>query len=131
MKKATRILIACVVSLLFAGPALASFPVNSKTKSPLPAGIIKKTGVDQTITSKAEAKLSELKKDYSGNSAKAADHDDEFWITLALWFFLGGLAAHRWYKKKPVGWNILFILTGGGCGVWWIIDLIHILQGKF
>ncbi|HBF20672.1 MAG: hypothetical protein CMI36_10450 [Owenweeksia sp.] len=56
---------------------------------------------------------------------------EEDWITLALWFFLGGLAAHRWYKKKPVGWNILFILTAGGCGIWAIVDLVHILQQDF
>ena len=53
------------------------------------------------------------------------------WIAVALWFFLGGLAAHRWYAGKPIGWNILFILTLGGLGVWWIIDLINILTDNF
>ncbi len=52
-------------------------------------------------------------------------------IAVVLWFFLGGLAAHRWYAGKPAGWNILFILTLGGLGVWWIIDLINILSGNF
>ena len=57
--------------------------------------------------------------------------DQEKLITLLLWFFLGGLAAHRWYVGKPTGWNILFILTAGGCGVWAIVDLINILTDKF
>jgi hypothetical protein len=57
--------------------------------------------------------------------------DEELIITLLLWFFLGFLAAHRWYRGKPTGWNILFILTAGGCGVWAIIDLVHILTGRF
>ena len=57
--------------------------------------------------------------------------DEEKMITLLLWFFLGGLAAHRWYAGKPVGWNILFILTGGGCLVWAIVDLVNILTDKF
>ena len=52
-------------------------------------------------------------------------------VGILLWFFLGGLAGHRWYYGKPVGWNILFILTAGGLGVWWIIDLINMLSGKF
>jgi hypothetical protein len=62
---------------------------------------------------------------------QAADSDREMWITVVLWFFLGAFAAHRWYRKKPTGWNILFILTEGGCGVWAIVDLINILTGKF
>ena len=57
--------------------------------------------------------------------------DEEQLITLALWFFLGGLAAHRWYAGKSAGSNILFILTAGGCGIWAIVDLINILTGDF
>lgn len=56
---------------------------------------------------------------------------ETFIITILLWFFLGGLAAHRWYAKKPAGWNILFILTLGGLGVWWLIDGIMILTDSF
>ncbi|MCF8253018.1 MAG: TM2 domain-containing protein [Bacteroidia bacterium] len=56
---------------------------------------------------------------------------DEKLILVLLCVFLGGVAAHRWYAKKPIGWNILFILTGGGCGIWWLIDLIHILTDEF
>lgn len=57
--------------------------------------------------------------------------EKEMLILVLLWFFLGALAAHRWYAKKPVGWNILFILTAGGCGIWAIVDLVNILTGKF
>ena len=57
--------------------------------------------------------------------------EKELIIILLLWFFLGVFAAHRWYAGKPTGWNILFILTGGGCGIWAIVDLINILTGKF
>lgn len=50
---------------------------------------------------------------------------------ILLWVFLGGFAAHRWYAGKPVGANILFILTAGGCLVWAIIDLVKILKDEF
>lgn len=53
------------------------------------------------------------------------------WVAIALWFFLGAFAAHRWYRGKPVLYNIIFILTLGGLGIWWIIDLINILTDKF
>ncbi|OQD42641.1 TM2 domain-containing protein [Croceivirga radicis] len=53
------------------------------------------------------------------------------WVAVAFWFFLGLFAAHRWYAGKPAGWNILFILTLGGLGIWAIIDLINILTDNF
>lgn len=52
-------------------------------------------------------------------------------ISLLLWFFLGWIAGHRWYHGKPWGWNLLFIFTFMGFGIWWIVDLIFILTGKF
>ncbi|WP_127844530.1 TM2 domain-containing protein [Psychroflexus aestuariivivens] len=53
------------------------------------------------------------------------------WVAVALWFFLGGFAAHRWYAGKPVWANILFIITLGGLGIWAIVDLINILTDNF
>jgi len=51
----------------------------------------------------------------------------DMWIAVAFWFFLGAFAAHRWYLGSPIGWNILYIVTLGGLGVWAIVDLINIL----
>ena len=50
--------------------------------------------------------------------------------TLTLCIFLGELGAHRFYVGK-VGTGILMLLTLGGLGVWWVIDLILIGRGKF
>lgn len=46
-----------------------------------------------------------------------------------LFFFLAWLGVHRFYVGK-IGTAILFILTLGGLGIWWIIDLILILTGN-
>ncbi len=44
-------------------------------------------------------------------------------IAYLLFLLIPGLAAHKFYLRKP--WQgILFILTVGGFGIWWIIDLI-------
>ena len=56
--------------------------------------------------------------------------DKSFVTALVLILVLGGLGAHRFYVGKP-GTAILFILTGGGFLIWWIIDLIAILNGSF
>jgi uncharacterized RDD family membrane protein YckC/TM2 domain-containing membrane protein YozV len=47
-----------------------------------------------------------------------------------LCFFLGIFGAHRFYVGK-IGTGILQLLTLGGVGFWWAIDLIIILCGGF
>ncbi len=53
------------------------------------------------------------------------------WVAVALLVFLGFAAAHRWYAGKPTLWNILFIITLGGLGIWALVDLINILTDNF
>jgi RNA polymerase subunit RPABC4/transcription elongation factor Spt4 len=53
------------------------------------------------------------------------------WLTLLLLsIFLGELGVDRFYVGK-VGTGILKLVTVGGCGIWWLIDLILILCEKF
>ena len=51
-------------------------------------------------------------------------------LAAILCFFLGVLGVHRFYVGK-IGTGFLQLITAGGFGVWWIIDLILILLGKF
>ncbi|MDN5790727.1 MAG: NINE protein [Micrococcales bacterium] len=44
--------------------------------------------------------------------------------------FLGVLGLHRFYTGK-IGTGILLLLTGGGLGIWWIVDFILICVGSF
>ncbi len=47
-----------------------------------------------------------------------------------LCFFLGTFGIHRFYVGK-IGTGILQLLTLGGVGFWWFIDMIIILSGGF
>ncbi len=125
MKKIKLALVALVATIIITGGSVyASFPVKNEVKT-------------EQISNSSSTQNSELKtveksfvEKVSAKPAKTQG-DNDMIITLVLWFFLGAFAAHRWYKGKPAGWNILFILTGGGCGIWAIVDLVNILTDNF
>ncbi len=48
------------------------------------------------------------------------------WIlTLIMSIFFGSLGVDRFIMGK-VGTGILKLITFGGCGIWWLVDLILI-----
>ena len=53
------------------------------------------------------------------------------WVTLfLLTFFVGVLGVHRFYVGK-IGTGFLMLLTLGGLGVWFLVDLILVVTGQF
>ena len=95
----------------------ASFPVKRSAKT---------TATTATVT------VAETTDAGDGMFTPAARKaSDEKWVAVALWAFLWPFAAHRWYLGWSVGWNILFILTLGGLGIWAIVDLINILTDNY
>lgn len=49
---------------------------------------------------------------------------------LLLCIFAGGLGIHRFYVRK-IGTGILMLLTFGGFGIWYIVDIILIITDTF
>lgn len=47
-----------------------------------------------------------------------------------LCYFFGLFGAHRFYLKRWIT-AILMLLTLGGLGIWWLIDAVLIIGGKF
>jgi TM2 domain-containing membrane protein YozV len=81
----------------------------------------KSIGADGTIQSKQAKDLlaNELAPEGGGKSQVAA---------LLLCIFLGGLGIHRFYLGYT--WQgVVQLLTAGGLGIWWLIDLIRIITG--
>jgi TM2 domain-containing membrane protein YozV len=48
-------------------------------------------------------------------------------VALLLSIFLGILGIDRFYLGYT-GKGILKLITGGGLGIWWLIDLIRIVR---
>lgn len=63
------------------------------------------------------------------NTQQSSQSDKSQLVALLLCFFLGGLGIHRFYLGYT--WQgVVQLLTGGGCGVWTLIDFIRICMGN-
>ncbi|HTE22244.1 MAG TPA: TM2 domain-containing protein [Candidatus Limnocylindria bacterium] len=49
----------------------------------------------------------------------------DFLVALLLSIFLGQLGIDRFYMGY-IGLGILKLVTFGGCGIWWLVDVILI-----
>lgn len=76
---------------------------------------------------KAAAEVASAKAIKKVKAVTEAQGNNKSWIVAVLLaFFLGGLGIHRFYLGYTTE-GIIQLLTGGGCGVWALIDFIRIL----
>jgi len=67
----------------------------------------------------------ETNRTFAASQIPGVFSDKEYVIALLFSIFLGYLGIDRFYMGQ-VGMGIGKLLTGGGCGVWWLIDVILI-----
>lgn len=80
-----------------------------------------------TAATKNVVKQQESKKAEASKAATKKGKKSQL-IALVLCALVGGLGIHRFYLGYT--WQgVVQLLTGGGCGIWWIIDLVRIITG--
>jgi TM2 domain-containing membrane protein YozV len=82
--------------------------------------------IGRKLTFKEKVAVKVLKKD-AKKSATAGGSKSQL-VALLLCFFLGVLGIHRFYLGYT-GIGIIQLLTGGGFGIWLLIDFIRIIIG--
>ena len=81
-----------------------------------------KTKVIQPATQVTDV---ETNRTFAASQIPGVFSDKEYIIALLVSICLGYLGIDRFYMGQ-VGMGIGKLLTGGGCGVWWLIDIILI-----
>ena len=100
-----KLSITIILSLIVATIMYASFPVVNETVNEIP-----------TIVEQA-------------SSSTAPVSGDVDWPLAIVCFFLGGLGVHQ-FMLGNTGKGLLYLFTGGLCGIGWLIDIINICTGK-
>ena len=67
----------------------------------------------------------ETNRTFAASQIPGVFSDKEYIIALLFSIFLGYFGIDRFYMGQ-VGMGIGKLFTGGGCGVWWLIDVILI-----
>ncbi len=59
-----------------------------------------------------------------------SESQNRWLLTLLMCWFLGVWGVHRFYTGH-IAIGVIQLLTFGGCGIWYLVDLILIIIGSY
>ncbi len=93
-------------------------------------GLYSNTNISKNVTASSstanvQSSESTLK---SGSESTSGGGNCKSWIVcLIICWLVGSLGIHRFYMGY-IWQGVVQLLTGGGCGIWWLIDFIRIIM---
>lgn len=122
-KNITAFLVTVIMMVTGACLSYAAFPVASHNTATTTS--VAGSSAPITVTMQEE---NSVVKPLTAHPAEGAKKGKSQIVAAVLCFFLGGLGIHRFYLGYT--WQgVVQLLTGGGCGIWALIDFIRILIG--
>ncbi len=95
--------------------------VNTKKKTTAKKVAKKEAQQPQIVVNVTNAQTQNTTQPMYNNGKEIVERN--YWLALALSVFLGWLGADRFYAGH-IGLGIFKLLTFGGWGIWWLIDII-------
>jgi hypothetical protein len=128
MKK-TKSLLTFSLALLFTLAIVSTSQLPAYAAHPIETTIASNAiSSNSTIQNESEVKQSEVASTKSMTAGQPGGNGKSQVVALLLCLLLGGLGIHRFYLGYT--WQgVVQLLTGGGFGIWAIIDLIRIIVG--
>lgn len=118
MKKQLTISLFVMMFLFSSVASFASFPVKKSV-----------TTNDATTSISVDMDQQDSATAYDVLATTDGDSGKSQLIALILCVAVGGLGIHRFYLGYM--WQgVVQLLTAGGFGIWWLIDLINLITGK-
>jgi TM2 domain-containing membrane protein YozV len=118
------------VSVINSSKTFAAFPISQTTEAVATQNeaAIEEAVAQATTTTTATKVKTEKKQNFFSKMMSKLGGGKSQLAAVLICFFLGGLGIHRFYLGYT--WQgVVQLLTGGGCGVWALIDFIRILIG--
>lgn len=122
MKKIALLVIAIICVTFTFKTTNAAFPVAKKEVTTVQAE-------KSEVTSTTNAELNSTNDELTPAATAGGGGGKSQMLALILCGLLGGLGVHRFYLGY-IWQGVVQLLTGGGCGIWALIDFIRILTGS-
>jgi TM2 domain-containing membrane protein YozV len=125
MKKVLlSVLVALFVTVISVPSSYAGIPMNEKSATT----VVNSSENEMTINQTQDEAQPVVKKAKESTKAVAGGEKSQL-VALILCILVGGLGIHRFYLGY-IWQGVVQLLTAGGFGIWWLIDLIRIITGS-